>query len=296
MKIKELKNLFAESVPNLNIDYNESKVGQSTLSNFSKLSNFRNAVINIETSGLLKSEIIKIVSGPIFSTAKDSLDINFGEGRQLKNEIDQLITLSNSLLKSFNELGGITDPNSLSIRLPDILDFEDLSQASKTFHTILSQSIIDDEIGGLVKITNVENGSIWLEVFVGTTAAVELVGGLAWAAAVVFKKIQEGRLIEEHVKSLKIKNDSLKEIQNKQKEQLAQLVEAEAENLVNEIFSENKIEKIERIKHSIKLLAEMLEKGAEVHPALNQPESVKNLFPDIKNLQSLETRIKKLEG
>ncbi len=130
----------------------------------------------------------------------------------------------------------------------------------------------------------------------GTTAAVELVGGLAWAAAVVFKKIQEGRLIEEHVKSLKIKNDSLKEIQNKQKEQLAELVEAEAENLVNEIFSENKIEKIERIKHSIKLLAEMLEKGAEVHPALNQPESVKNLFPDIKNLQSLETRIKKLEG
>lgn len=280
----------------MNIDYQESKVGNSTLSNFSKLTNFRNAVLNIETSGLLKSEIKKIMSGPIFSTAKDSLDINFGEGRQLKNEVDQLTTLSNSLLTSFNELGGITDPNSLNIKLPEISDFEDLSQASKTFHTILSQSIIDEEIGGQVKITSVENGSIWLEVFVGTSAAVSLVGGLAWAAAVVFKKIQEGRIIEEHVKSLKIKNESLKEIQTKQKEQLTQLVEAEAENLVNEIFSENKNEKIERMKHSIKLLSELLENGAEVHPALNQPESVKNLFPDLKNLHSLETRIKKIEG
>jgi hypothetical protein len=296
MKIKDLKNLFANVTPHLNPTYEETKAGQSTISKFSNLVKYRSAVIELETSELLQPQIKYIIEGPVFSTAKDSMDINISEGRQLKGNIDQLLTLSNTLSTSFNQLGGDTAPNSLSIRLPDVNDFNDLSEASKDFHKILSQSILDEEIGGEVKITSVENGSIWLEVFVGSSAAVTVIGGLAWAAAVVYKKIQEGRIIEQHVISLKIKNESLKEIQEKQAELLSELVNAEAANLVNENFSDNKPEKIERIKLSIKLLSDLLEKGAEIHPALNQPEKVKNLFPDMKNLLSLESRIKKLEG
>ncbi|GAL79539.1 hypothetical protein JCM19274_2047 [Algibacter lectus] len=43
------------------------------------------------------------------------------------------------------------------------------------------------------------------------------------------------------------------------------------------------------------MLSSLIEKGAEIHPALNQPEKVTNLFPDMKKLNIIESRIKKLE-
>ena len=73
------------------------------------------------------------------------------------------------------------------------------------------------------------------------------------------------------------------------------MIEAEARALYNESFEGDDNEQIERLKLSIKMLSNLIEKGAEIHPALNQPEQVSNLFPDMKKLNSLESRIKKLE-
>ena len=94
---------------------------------------------------------------------------------------------------------------------------------------------------------------------------------------------------------MKIKNESLKEIQEAQKKELDLIIDAEANQLYVENFTtEGNNEQIERLKLSVKLLSEQLDKGAEVHPALNTPEKVSNLFPDMKKLESVESRIKKL--
>ena len=66
-------------------------------------------------------------------------------------------------------------------------------------------------------------------------------------------------------------------------------------NLYNENFEGDNNEQIERLKLSIKMFSNLIDKGAEIHPALNQPESVKNLYPKMDNLQALESKIKKLE-
>lgn len=72
------------------------------------------------------------------------------------------------------------------------------------------------------------------------------------------------------------------------------MIESEATNIYNENFKGDNPEQIERLKHSIKLLSEQIDKGAEIHPALNAPENVKNLFPDTKNIATIESKIKKL--
>ena len=51
---------------------------------------------------------------------------------------------------------------------------------------------------------------------------------------------------------------------------------------------------LERVKYTIKEFAEMIEKGAEIHPALQAPESVQNLFRDFKNVSKIESKIKQL--
>jgi hypothetical protein len=65
--------------------------------------------------------------------------------------------------------------------------------------------------------------------------------------------------------------------------------------LYNENFDGDNQEQIERLKLSIKLFSDLIDRGAEIHPALNQPESVKNLYPKMNNLQALESQIKKIE-
>jgi hypothetical protein len=296
MKIKELKQQLATITSILNVAYEEPNPGsQKTTSKFSKLNQFRKAINQLEETGLFKAEIQAIRNSAIFTTAKDSLSLNLNEGRQLKNQVDEIVKLVTALSTTISEIGGEVNPDSVSIKLPPVNDFDDLSKVSADFHKIINQAIVNDQINGQVRIDNVENGSIWLDVYLGSTAAVSLVGGLAWAAAVIYKKIQEGKLITEHVKSLKIKNESLKEIQEKQKDALSLMIDAEAKNLYNENFDGDNNEQIERLKNSIRLLSNLIEQGAEVHPALNQPENVKNLFPKMNQLQSVESKIKKLE-
>ena len=73
------------------------------------------------------------------------------------------------------------------------------------------------------------------------------------------------------------------------------MIDAEANSLYNENFKGDNNEQIGRLKLSIKMFSNLIDKGAEIHPALNQPESVKNLYPKMANLKRLESKIKKIE-
>jgi hypothetical protein len=296
MKIKELKVILKDAILELKFKYEEVKGSNSMISKFSNLHQYRNGINILESSNLFKKELSSLRETPIFTTAQDSIALNYTEGRTLKLQLDELFRICSTVAQSIEQIGVKSEIDSISIKLPEVKDFEDLSKFSADFHKILNQSIVNDQINGQVRIDSVENGSIWLDVYLGSAAAVSLIGGLAWASAVVFKKIQEGRLIQKHVGSLGIKNDSIKEIQLKQKEALDLMIDAEANNLYNENFKGDNNEQIERLKLSIKMFSDLIDKGAEIHPALNQPESVKNLYPKMNNLQSLESKIKKIEG
>jgi hypothetical protein len=100
--------------------------------------------------------------------------------------------------------------------------------------------------------------------------------------------------LQQQLTALKVKNESLQDIIKLQKAETNSVIVAEAEFIASENFKENSQENIERIKNSILTLAELINKGAEVQPALVAPEEVSNLFPDTKNLIGLESRIKKL--
>lgn len=185
--------------------------------------------------------------------------------------------------------------NSINIKLPPVKDFDDLANVSKEFHLALTQVLYIDEINGETKIESVDNGSIWINVLVGA-AGLAVVASLVWSAAVVYKKILEGKLLAEQVRSLKIKNDSLEDILKAQKEATSALIQAEAEHIQSEHFQEKIPENLERIKNSIKLFADIIDRGAEIHPAIVAPEQVSNLFPDMKNVVGIESKIKKLQA
>ena len=267
--------------------------GQTNNMKLSGLTNIRSVINDINTLNLFDSVATSLSNSAIFTTANDQMTIQIQEGREIVSNLTLLKTLSTNFLNVLLTTVPEEDVNSINIKLPPINDFDELSKVSRDIHIGLSQVIFNDEIKGQTKIVSVENGSIWLNVFVGATA-LSVIASLVWSSAVIYKKIQEGKLLAEQVRGLKVKNDSLEDILKAQKAETEIMIQAEAEHISSENFKENKPENIERIKNSIMTFAELLGKGAEIHPALVAPENVSNLFPDPTKLIGVESKIKKL--
>jgi hypothetical protein len=195
------------------------------------------------------------------------------------------------------QIVGADDPNAVLFKLPESDDLKEIAKSLDDFHKILSQTVLHSSIGGEIKVKGVLSGSIWFQVLLGSLTAVSVVGSLFWSAAVILKKFKEAQMFEEHARGLGIKNESLKELVDAQKKASAIMLEAESKQLYAEHYKEDyDPEQIERIKHSIELMVGLIQKGAEVHPSLNAPEQVANLFPKVADLSLIESRIKKIDN
>jgi hypothetical protein len=232
----------------------------------------------------------------IFTSARNDMQVDINVVNETQNCITKLVASIESLRGFFKDMELPTlDANQISVRLSHVDSLTELSMQIEILEKALSQTILDAKLGGKLEVAAVDNGSVWLLLIVGTPAAVTFIGGLAWAAVVVYKKAQEGLLVQQHVESLKIKNDALGQIREAQGKLLNEMVEAEARHLEMETFGEDaNPDRLKRIEFAIESLQKLIEKGAEIHPALNAPEDVKNLFPNFKKLGLVESKIKQI--
>jgi hypothetical protein len=268
--------------------------GQTNQMKLTGLANIRSVLNDIKSLNLFDGVVEVLSNSVIFTTANDQMTIQLQEGRDIVANLTLLKTLSANFLNVLLTTVPEEDVNSINIKLPPVNDFDDLAKVSRDIHLGLTQVIYNDDINGQTKIVSVENGSIWFNVFVGASA-VTVIASLVWASAVIYKKILEGKLLAEQVRGLKVKHDSLEDILKAQKVETDLMIQAEAEHISSEHFKENTPENIERIKNSITTFAELIGKGAEIHPALVAPENVSNLFPDpTKLIIGVESKIKRL--
>lgn len=261
--------------------------------NISNLKVIRETLNHIESLGLFQDVVRELQNSVIFTTKNDSIRVQQIESAAIDNHLSLLKSLAENFLKVLMSTVPEETTDSINIKLPPVNDFDELSKVSRELHLAITQVIYNDEINGQTRIASVENGSIWLNVIVGTTA-VTLIGSLVWSAAVIYKKIQEGKLLEQQIRGLKVKNASLEDILAAQKAETKLIIQAEAEYLNSEFFQNDPAGNIEKLKNSVTIFADLIAKGAEIHPALVAPENVSNLFPDPTKLIGLESKIKKL--
>lgn len=301
MNISEAKRILNSASIIKEIRISREQKGALTTVMFSGLRSFMKGLNHLTPMDIFLSLVDDIINDPFYFSllrkqVDDNIRVNDDElARHFTSKVSSLLQQYDIVYRAINTLSPPdAGENSISIKMSKVRDLDDLYKTAQDFNIIFSQLILNEKIGGSLEIKNVENGSVWLDVFVGTPLAVSVIGSLTWAAAVVYKKIQEGKIIEEHVKSLKIKNESLTDLMMAQKELLKSTVEIEARNIETQYFSDGNNEQLGRIKNSISLLATQIEKGSEVHPYLNAPEDVKNLFPDMKKLPQIESKIPRL--
>jgi len=207
--------------------------GQTVNMRLSELTNIRSVINDINTLNLFEAIIQPLSNSAIFTTANNEMTVQIQEGREIVANLTLLKTLCTNFLNVLLTTVPEEDVNSINIKLPSVNDFDELSKVSREIHLGLSQVIFNDEINGQTKIVSVENGSIWLNVFVGASA-VTVIASLVWASAVIYKKILEGKLLAEQVRGLQVKNESLEDILKAQKAETELMIQAEAEHISSE--------------------------------------------------------------
>jgi hypothetical protein len=295
MRLRRIKKTLEENIVHLNYK-REYLSGNHPGFLYTDIANLKIAIERVKNQGLYVSLISEIETSVIFSTSQDEIILTDAkDDTRLKKGLDVVRSGCHALLMILTELyNEKEDDSTIYVQLPKIKDLEDLSKKSKVLHNAISQSILDPSIKGTIKVRSYDVGSLWIILTVGSVMAVKLIGGLVWAAAVIRKKKMEFKSFEQHIKRLKIKTESMVDMKDAQKKQLEDSLEAEADNLVSQFYKNGNAEKIERVKYSIKLISELMDKGVEIHPALNASKEVGNMFPDFSNIRLIESRIQEL--
>ena len=263
---------------------------------YTDITNLKIAIERVKNQGLYVSLISEIETSIIFSTSQDEIILTDAkEDTRLKKGLEVVRSGCHALLMILKELyDEKEDDSTIYVQMPKIKDLEDLSKKSKILHNAISQSILDPSIKGTIKVRSYDIGSLWIIITVGSVMAVKLIGGLVWAAAVIRKKKMEFKTFEQHVKCLEIKTESMVDLKDAQKKQLEESLEAEAGNLAAQFYKSGNAEKTERLKYSIKLISDLMDKGVEIHPSLNASKEVGNMYPDYTNIRLIESRIHEL--
>ncbi len=293
MRLKEIERILQ------NVDFKEVRIsiedGHLAKPDLTNISAFKEFIEIIEHIEVYEEEIKYLKNSSIYKTTHNKLELTKKEAHQILSTSNYLINSTQSLIKVFKKLLPDSNEQSISIKLPEPADFEALNKTMSIFQKTISQVVVNDEINGVTKVNNWEFGSFWIEIILGAQAAVALISSIAWSAAVISKKFNENKVLEQTVRSMEIKNDSLTDILESQKKMTSQFVENEAQSILDSHFSKKEPEQFERLKSAIKTFAKLIQEGAEIHPSLVAPEKVQNLFPNYKKLDTITTKIKQIE-
>ncbi len=260
---------------------------------WSNLRQLRATIDALSEIEFLLPEVTHLQQNAIFNTTSDELKISSDDDTKITIQIDKLRNGLEYILRALLAKNKYTKQDSVIIKLPETKTFDELSKVATDFKKGVEIPILDSAVGE-VNIMTAESGSIWLLVYVGS--AINLVAAICWSAAVLRRKFAEAKLFEQHARTLTLKNDSLENLIDSQKQQLQNILQAEAESIANKHYTEHNNENVERLKLSISTISELIEKGAMILPAEKSNPDTNKLFPDYNHLSLIESTIKQLKN
>ena len=262
-----------------------------------RLEQYRKSLLKLAEVEPLKPFLSDLIGSDIVAAGFDRYRIAASEGASLQQRLQSLEAALEGLKNILPELIPGGRENCIRVKLPGASDYRSLVADQGILLKALEQLLfIKPEFNHSITIEGWENGSFWLMLCVGVPLAVEVIGRALWAAAVIRKKMAEAVIIEEKVRALRIHGELLEQLGAASKVAVNEVINTEALAIHDKYFSGSSSphEEVERIKRTLLTFADMISRGAEVHPALMQPEKAAEIFPDFKMLDTVTSRIPQL--
>jgi hypothetical protein len=297
MRLRDLRSIIAINTNKFTCAL-DGVPGNNSLRNVNKYIDAIEATEEYKLFGIFPSLTNQLSSiKQIYSNRTGSVVLDVGTANAFQIAIEQLRAASIAILEMIDSAIPKQESNSISIKLPQYNNLNDLSVFFEKLNQVINQGLVNDYVKGDVKLQNFDSGSFWIEIIIASQFALNLFTGIVWASAVIAKKIMEVQILEQQLRGLEIRNDLLGEISESAKKKIDVVLEAETQHLLSQLNIEPPDpEYNQRLMHSVETLAELILKGTEIHPSLSAPEEVKNLLPDFKSLTSIVSKIKQLES
>lgn len=296
MRLRDMKQLLINNIDDL--EFESKRIGTSDQYDISGFQKAIKAVNNLRELDFLENEINKLSQlDNIYydKSIKDRIRIDGKSYNSFKNLIDVIKYKCTAALEAFDQAIPDQQEYSISVRLPDYKNLDELSKFFSKLNTSLEQAIVNDKVQGKITIQNFDSGSLWVELLLGGAYALRFVGALVRTAVVVRNKSYQTMILEQHARTLDIKNDTLEDLQKGLSKSISVLVEAETKNLLNQEDMEYDPEYLESMKHSVKMLAELINEGTQIHPSYLAEKKHTVNFPEFDKLDQIESTIKQIE-
>lgn len=264
-------------------------------SQFANLGDFRSRVRGLIQIPGLEAWGTRFASNEVFSSDLAEIKTSAGYASLFKSlalsfaeQVEGINALSKARV-------GQQAETSVFVKLPSSDSLAHITDFLGRLDKALSQLIYHPKVNGKFSVRSWETGSLWLEIFFPAASLLTLVAAVGWAAAVIRRKIIEGDAVGEHVRHLKLNNDARQQLVAAQEQLINGALEIEAMNIIDQYLDgDPDPETLPRIVHVIREFNEMIARGAEIHPALAAPEDVKNLFPPLASLLTLQSKVPEL--
>lgn len=296
MRLRDMKQLLIANIDNLEFEYKAVNSSTIEIIGFQKTIK---AVNNLKELNFLENEINNLSQlENIYydKSINDRIMVDTSSYNNFNNLINIIKNKCTATLEAFNQAIPDQQEYSISVRLPDYKNLDQLGKFFAKLNKSLEQSIVNDKIKGNITIQNFDSGSLWVELLLGSAFALKFVGALVHTAAVVRNKTYQYKILEQQARTLEIKNDTLEDLQKGLSKSIDVLVEAETKNLLNQEEIEYKPEFLENMKFSVKTLAELINEGTQIHPSYLAEKEYTESFPDFNKLDQIESTIKQIES
>lgn len=291
-----MKQLLIDNIENL--DFTSKRINND----YVEMIGFQkavNAVNNLKELAFLEKEVnelSKLENIYYDKSIVDRVKVDNSTFNNFNNLIKVIENKCTATLEAFDQAIPDQQEYSISVRLPDYKNLDELSKFFSKLNKSLEQAIVNDKIKGNITIQNFDSGSLWVELLLGGVVALKFVGALTHTAAVVRNRTYQFKLLEQQARTLEIKNDTLEDLQKGLSKNIDVLVEAETKNLLNQEGIEYNPEYLENLKYSVKVMAELINEGTQIHPSYIADQAHTLQFPDFSQIDQIESTIKQIES
>jgi hypothetical protein len=254
---------------------------------------FKRFVDDVAAIPVFKEPVQTLKQTALYLSSADQITVDRKVFKEIYKLHTKLFAYVEVLKKTIGDDLGQTSGRRIVIKLSDPDDLEQMLKTLKTIEAELSYILVNDRIKGDVKIEFWDIVAGEVNIFIASDAAMQLIGSLSGAAVKICQKMREGRFIYQYVQELKVKDESLLDINSGHDKAIQDLVDVHTATVLQEHFDNDKSEELyDRIRSAISRFAELLDSGTEIHPASNAPEKVRRLFPNLKKLTGTPSQIK----
>lgn len=238
-------------------------------------------------------EINILKKSSIYSTIQNELTIyEYKEKTKIYNISKYIVDSLNSLKLVFSNILPAPSENELSIKLPTTNNLENLLKDMSKIERQLSIIVNDKEVNTFITLSKWEYGSYWLDIAIGTSFAISLIGSISWSAAYISSLIKKDKEHSLYLQKIETDAQMLQAIKEKQLLYLDKLYENEVLNIQENYFdNKENNERNKKIKDTIKLFADIIQRGGEFQPSLISPKEIKDSYPDFKNIEHIPSKV-----